>query len=71
MIEQLSEVGSKLPSPALAELLDFANLLQRKYATIQAARHGSLAELRGGLETLETFVGTPLAIKEAIRRECN
>ena len=69
MAEQLYEVGSKLPPPALAELLDFAEFLQQKFAMSQAARRGSLAELRGGLEASVTFAGAPLAIQEEMRRE--
>jgi len=67
--EQLFDVGSKLPPPALAELLDFAEFLQKKCPTPQATRQVSLAELSGGLEDSTTFTGTPMAIQEAMRRE--
>lgn len=69
MTEQLYEVSSKLPPPALAELLDFAEFLRQKCAPPQAARGLSLAELRGGLEDSATFAGAPLAIQEELRRE--
>lgn len=69
MAEQLYEVGSKLPPPALAELLDFAEFLRQKCALVPAMQHQSLAELRGGLEDSATFAGLPLAIQEEMRRE--
>lgn len=47
MAEQLYEVGSKLPPPALAELLDFAEFLRQKCAPPYPAQRISLAELRG------------------------
>lgn len=69
--EQLFDVGSKLPPPALAELLDFAEFLQKRCSVPQAVQHVSLAELSGGLENSTTFTGTPVAIQEAMRREWN
>jgi len=69
IVEQLFDVGSKLPPPALAELLNFAQFLQQKCPAPQAAEQVSLAELRGGLEGSTTFTGTPVAIQEAMRRE--
>jgi len=69
--ERLFDVGSKLPPPALVELLDFAEFLQKKCPVPQAARQASLAELSGGLENSTTFTGTPMAIQETMRREWN
>jgi hypothetical protein len=69
MAEQLYEVSSKLPPPALAELLDFAEFLRQKCTPPSPAQHGSLAALMGGLEDSSTFAGTPMAIQEKMRRE--
>lgn len=69
MAEKLYEVGSKLPPPALAELLDFAEFLRQRSAPPQAEQHLSLAELGGGLEDSATFTGSPLSIQEKMRRE--
>ncbi len=69
MADQLYEVGSKLPPPALAELLDFAEFLRQKCAPVPVMPHVSLAELRGGLEDSAIFAGSPLAIQEEMRRE--
>lgn len=69
MAEKLYEVGSKLPPPALAELLDFAEFLRQKSAPPPAAEHISLAELGGGLEDSATFTGSPLSIQEKMRCE--
>lgn len=68
MAEQLYEVGSKLPPPALAELLDFAEFLRQKCAPPYPAQRISLAELRG-LEDSPTFAGSPLSIQKKMRRE--
>ena len=69
MVEQLYEVGSKLPPPALAELLDFAEFLRQKSLPPQSAQRVSLAELGGGLEDSATFAGSPLELQEKMRRE--
>ena len=69
MVEQLYEVGSKLPAPALAELLDFAEFLRQKSLPPQAGKLVSLAELGGGLEDSATFAGSPLELQEKMRRE--
>ena len=69
MAEQLYEVGSKLPPPALAELLDFAEFLRQKNMNSSLAPHLSLMELKGGLEDSLNFVGTPMEIQEKMRRE--
>lgn len=69
MVEQLYEVGSKLPPPALAELLDFAEFLRQRTLPPQSAQQMSLAELGGGLEDSATFQGSPLALQEEMRRE--
>ena len=69
MAEQLYEVGSKLPPPALAELLDFAEFLRQKSMSSSLAPNLSLTELKGGLEDSLTFVGTPMEIQEKMRRE--
>lgn len=55
MAEQLYEVGSKLPPPALAELLDFAEFLRQKCAPPYPAQRISLAELRGGVGRFPYF----------------
>ena len=69
MVEQLYQVGSKLPPPALAELLDFAEFLRQKSLPPQSAQRVSLAELGGGLEDSATFAGSPLELQEKMRRE--
>lgn len=68
-VEQLYEVGSKLPPSALAELLDFAEFLQQKCTPLISPRHEFLEELKGGLENSLTFAGSPLAIQEKMRGE--
>lgn len=69
LAEQLYEVGSKLPPPALAELLDFAEFLRQKNAAPPATRGESLAELSGGLEDSSVFAGSPMELQEKMRRE--
>ena len=69
MVEKLYEVGSKLPPPALAELLDFAEFLRQKSVPPQSAQRTPLAELGGGLEDSATFAGSPAKIQEKMRRE--
>ena len=69
MVEKLYEVGSKLPPPALAELLDFAEFLRQKSLPPQSGQRVSLAELGGGLEDSATFAGSPLELQEKMRRE--
>ncbi len=68
-VERLCEVGSKLPPPALAELLDFAEFLRQKSVQPQVAQRTPLSELGGGLEDSATFAGSPLEIQEKIPRE--
>jgi hypothetical protein len=68
-VEQLYEVGSKLPPTALAELLDFAEFLQQKCIQSIPPRHELLEELKGGLENSSTFAGSPLSIQEKMRSE--
>lgn len=69
MVEKLYELGSKLPPPALAELLDFAEFLRQKNVPAKSTQHLSLSELRGGLEESTTFAGSPVEIQEKMRRE--
>lgn len=69
MVEKLYELGSKLPPPALAELLDFAEFLHQKNEPAPNGQPKSLAELVGGLENSKTFAGSPLEIQEEMRRE--
>jgi hypothetical protein len=69
IVEKLYEVSGKLPPPALAELLDFAEFLHQKNTPIQSAQHMSLAGLSGGLEDSVTFAGSPVKIQEKMRRE--
>ena len=69
MVEQLYEVGSKLPAPALAELLDFAEFLRQKSLPPKSGQRVSLAELGGGLEDSATFAGSHLELQEKMRRE--
>ena len=68
MVERLCEVGSTLPQPALAELLDFAEFLRQK-AKQPDVQSVPLSDLGGGLEDSLTFVGEPLSIQEKMRRE--
>ena len=69
MVEKLYEVGSKLPPPALAELLDFAEFLRQKSMPPKSAQGMSLASLGGGLEDSATFAGSPVEIQEKMRCE--
>lgn len=69
MVDRLYELGSQLPPPALAELLDFAEFLRQKNAPAQLKQHVSLAELGGGLEDSVAFTGSPAAIQEKMRDE--
>ena len=69
MVEKLYEVGSKLPQPALAELLDFAEFLRQKSVPPKSAQRISLAELGGGLEDSSTFARASLTLQEEMRRE--
>jgi len=69
MAERLLEVGSQLPPPALAELIDFAEFLRQKTALHQSSGSGSLLELMGGLENSATFAGSPLEIQRKMRHE--
>ena len=69
MVEQLYEVGSKLPAPALAELLDFAEFLRQKSLPPKSGQRVSLAELGGGLEDSATFAGSPLELQQKMRCE--
>ena len=71
MVEQLYEVGSKLPPPALAELLDFAEFLRQRNVQPQSATSMKLAELAGGLEDSVTFAGSPMELQEKMRSEWN
>ena len=71
MVEKLYELGSKLPPPALAELLDFAEFLRQKNVPLKSAQRMSLASLGGGLEESTTFAGSPVEIQEKMRREWN
>ena len=69
MVEKLYELGSKLPQPALAELLDFAEFLRQKNVPFKSAQCMSLASLGGGLEESTAFAGSPVEIQEKMRRE--
>ncbi len=69
MVEKLYELGSKLPQPALAELLDFAEFLRQQNGPLKSAQYMSLASLAGGLEESKTFAGSPVDIQEKMRRE--
>ena len=67
LVDKLYEVGSKLPPPALAELLDFAEFLRQKHMPAQSAHGLSLAELKGGLEDSTTFAQPPVNIQEMFK----
>lgn len=69
MVDQLYEVGSQLPPPALAELLDFAEFLRQKNTPTRTTQSIPLADLGGGLEDSVAFAGSPLAIQEKMRNE--
>lgn len=68
-VEKLHIVGSQLPPSARAELLDFAEFLQRRYSAQGKQQGASLADLKGGLENSSTFAGSPLALQEKLRDE--
>ena len=69
MVDRLYEVGSQLPPPALAELLDFAEFLRQRNAPAHATKPVPLTELGGGLEDSVAFAGAPLAIQDKMRNE--
>ncbi len=67
MVEKLCEAGSKLPPPALAELLDFAEFLRQKNVPLKSAQRMSLASLAGGLENSTTFAQPSVNIQETFK----
>lgn len=67
--ERLLQVSQSLPEPALAELLEFAELLQKKHVHQPAATGRALIDLQGGLEHSSIFAGDPLAIQSRLRDE--
>lgn len=69
LVERLCAVGSILPPPAQAELLDFTEFLQQRHRTALTASPAPLQTLVGGLEGSVSFAGSPMSIQESLRRE--
>lgn len=70
MSERLVEVAKVLPEPLLAEVVDFADFLRARQASVTSQLGDiSLAGLCGGLEDTKTFSGPPLAIQQQLRDE--
>ena len=70
MSERLVEVAKALPEPLLAEVVDFADFLRARQASVTSQLGDiSPAGLCGGLEDTKTFSGSPLAIQQQLRDE--
>ena len=68
--ERLFEAAQALPEPLLAEVLDFADFLRAKSTrTLGQSADIPLASLCGGLESTQTFSGSPVAIQQQLRDE--
>jgi hypothetical protein len=70
MVERLLDVTRTLPEPLLTQVVDFAEFLQsrRQHEPVSATDIG-LAQLSGGLEKSNFFVGSPLDIQRHLRDE--
>lgn len=70
MVERLWDVTRTLPEQLRAEVVDFAEFLQSRRQHEQvSARDIGLAQLSGGLEKSNVFVGSPLDIHRQLRDE--
>jgi hypothetical protein len=68
--ERLFETAQALSEPLLAEVLDFADFLRaRSMDKLSQPVDVPLASLCGGLESTQTFSGSPVAIQSQLRDE--
>ncbi len=68
-VEKLYKTARELPEPVVAEILDFAEFLQKKMAGECASGNEMLIDMAGGLETSATFSGDPSEIQQRLRDE--
>uniref|UniRef100_A0ABX1PLY2 DUF2281 domain-containing protein n=2 Tax=Aromatoleum anaerobium TaxID=182180 RepID=A0ABX1PLY2_9RHOO len=68
--ERLLETARSLPEPLLAEVLDFAEFLRARHASLEAETvDHDLLDLCGGLENSTTFSEAPDVIQQRLRDE--
>lgn len=68
--QRLFEAIQTLPEPLQVEVLDFADFLRTRQASVDVQPSNvSLTSLCGGLENTQTFIGSPLAIQQQLRDE--
>jgi hypothetical protein len=68
--ERLYKTAKELPEPVVAEILDFAEFLQKRRAVgEEGVGKGMLIELAGGLENSKTFSGDIIEIQKRLRDE--
>ncbi len=68
--QRLYEAIQTLPEPLQAEVLDFADFLRSRQASIDVKPSNvSLTSLCGGLENTQTFSGSPLSIQQQLRND--
>jgi hypothetical protein len=67
--EKLYKTAKELPEPVVAEILDFAEFLQKKIAGERASGKEMLIDIAGGLESSATFSGDPSEIQKRLRDE--
>jgi hypothetical protein len=69
-VERLYNTAKKLPEPVVAEILDFAEFLQKKMVIGEVITGKEmLVELAGGLENSKTFSGDSIEIQKRLRNE--
>ena len=69
-VERLLAAASNLPESMQIEVLDFAEFLNARRPQESKPIPGtSLLDLCGGLESSQTFVGSPLALQKTLRDE--
>ena len=68
--ERLYNTAKELPEPVVAEILDFAEFLQKKRAVGEVSLGKEmLIELAGGLENSKSFSGDMIEIQKRLRDE--
>ncbi|WP_076792658.1 DUF2281 domain-containing protein [Chlorobium sp. KB01] len=68
--EKLYKTAKELPEPLVAEILDFAEFLRKKWVVGAVAdRKEMLIDLAGGLERSKTFSGDLVEIQQRMRDE--
>jgi Protein of unknown function (DUF2281) len=69
-VERLLAAASNLPEAMQIEVLDFAEFLSARRPQESKPNLGtSLLDLCGGLESSQTFAGSPLALQKTLRDE--